>query len=207
MRVAVTGASGGIGRYVVQEMLGAGYEVYAIDRVRPTVQVPNRVIDVRDLGQVVGALHGCEAVIHLAAIPSPVGRAPEEVFATNVLGTFNVFEAAALLGISRLVSISSVSALGVAYSTRPVPLRYVPLDEEHPLLPQDAYGLSKQVGEDICATFHQRTGGDAVSLRFPTVWDSAADPTLLDRMAADEVWGRHTLWTYLDVRDAARACR
>ena len=155
----------------------------------------------------VGALHGCDAVLHLAALPSPVGHPQEEVFAINVQGTFNILEAAAMLGISRLVSISSSSALGVAYSYQPVPLRYVPIDEAHPLLPQDAYGLSKQVGEDICRAFQRRTGGDAVSLRFPMIWDNYARPNDLAELAQDERAGKQTLWSYIQVDDAARACR
>ena len=94
MRVAITGASGGLGRYVVQEMLAAGHQVYALDRTLPATDVPSRLIDIRDLGQVCGALRDCDAVLHLAAIPSPVGHPPEEVFAINALGTFNVLEAA-----------------------------------------------------------------------------------------------------------------
>lgn len=207
MRVAITGASGGLGRYAVREMLEAGHQVYSIDRTKPTAAVPFCIVDTSDLGQVCGAFHGCDAVLHLAAIPSPTGYPPEVVFTNNVLGTFNVLEAAALLGITRVVTISSTSALGVAYGTRPVPLQYVPVDEDHPVLPQDAYGLSKQVGEDICAAFNRRTGGDAVSLRFPLIWDSAAYPNQVPELSNDEEEARHTLWSYIDSRDAARACR
>lgn len=209
MRVAITGAGGTLGRYVMSEMLAARHQIYAIDRILPVMNVPSSRIDIRDLTLVVEALRHsvCDAIIHMAAISSPIGHPPEDVFTVNALGTFNVVEAAAMLGIARVVSISSVSALGVAYATHPVVLRYVPVDEDHPLLPQDVYGLSKQVGEDICRTFHRRTGGDAVSLRFPLIWDSQANPDLLPTLSADEISARHTLWSYIDIRDAARACR
>src|SRR5258706_5762061 len=198
MRVAITGASGQLGQHCVAEFLKAGHELRLSDRVSmPGSKIPFQTANIRDLGQVLGAISGCEAVLHLAAIPAPIGHPQEEVFANNVLGTFNVLEACTLLGISRIVTISSISAMGVAYAYHhPVALRYVPLDEDHPLLPQDAYGLSKQVGEDTCAAFNRRTGGDAVSLRFPAIWDSVKFPDLLSEMAADEHHGHHTLWSY-----------
>lgn len=208
MRVAVTGASGLLGRHVVEELLGAGYDVRALDRTPPRARsCPFCAVDIRDLGQMCGAFAGCEAVLHLAALPSPIGHPQEEVFAINAQGTFNVLEAAALLGIRRVVTISSASALGVAYATHPVALQYVPVDEEHPLIPQDAYGLSKLVGEEICRSFHRRTGGTAVSLRFPMIWDSRAHPDLASARADDASKGLGTLWSYIEVRDAARACR
>jgi nucleoside-diphosphate-sugar epimerase len=210
MKIAITGASGSLGRYAVQEVLNAGHQVVAIDRVKAArlpETVPSWIIDIGDLGQVCGAFRGCDSVLHLAAIPSPIGFPPEVVFSNNTIGTFNVLEAAAILGIKKVVSISSCSALGVAWGLLPVPLEYVPIDEDHPLLPQDAYGLSKQVGEAICEAFHRRTGGDALSLRFPLIWDREAFPDSLRNMAKDEVVARHTLWSFIDIRDAATACR
>jgi nucleoside-diphosphate-sugar epimerase len=208
MRVAITGASGSLGKYAVAEFLNAGYEVRATDRVpAPNSKLPFQRADICDLGQVIGALHGCEAILHLAAIPAPIGFPQEQVFANNTVGTFNVLEAAYMLGISRVVTISSVSALGVAWGEHPAALQYVPIDEEHPLLPKDAYGLSKEVGEAICRAFHRRTGGDAVSLRFPLIWDAKREPNLLAELAADEAEGRKTSWSYIDIRDAAHVCR
>ncbi len=208
MRVAVTGASGMLGRSAVKDLLAAGHEVFQLDRVVPQNQdAPYRVIDILDLGQVCGAFHGCDAVLHLAAIPTLSGQAYEVVFRTNVMGTFNVLEAAALLGIQRVVTISSCSALGVAYRFHQVDLLYVPVDEAHPLVPQDAYGLSKQVGEDLCRSFHRRTGGAAISMRFPWICDDPQWPKALEGAADNEEGSMSTLWSYIDVRDAARACR
>lgn len=208
MHIAVTGASGMLGRNAVDDLLRAGHTVLQIDRAAPANRAaPYRRADLRDFGQACGVLHGCDAVLHLAAIPTPTTDAYSEVFATNVLSTFNVLEVAALLGITRVVTISSCSALGVAYRFSPVPLQYLPVDEAHPLLPQDAYGLSKQVGEDICRSFHRRTGGAALSMRFPLIWDRAAYPDLLPQLADNEAGAMHTLWSFIDSRDAARACR
>jgi len=208
MYVAVTGASGNLGHYVVADLLAAGHSVKQIDHVLPaTSHLPFHIVDIRQLDQVRAGLDGCNAVVHLAAIPSPRAGYADLVFGTNVTGTFNVLESAAMLGIERVVNVSSSSALGVAYAERPVPLQYVPIDEAHPLMPQDVYGLSKQLGEECCAAFHRRTGGVAVSMRFPLIWNHQRDPDLLATLAADEQQGRHTLWSYIDIRDAARACR
>ncbi len=209
MRVAVTGASGGLGRYVVADVLAAGHEARAIDRVLPDEQrCPFITADIRDLGQMCGALSGCDAIAHLAAIPSPGGHTPEELFSVNTLGTFNVLEAARLLGIRRVVTISSAAVLGHAFAERqPVPLHYFPIDEKHDLVPEDVYGLSKLVGEEICRTFHRHTGGAAVSLRFPILWNSRTQPDRLEKLAGEEQRGLFTLWGYIEVKDAARACR
>src|SRR5260370_36285218 len=95
IRVAVTGASGTLGRAAVSHLLGAGYEVRAIDRTPPrTPSCPFCMVDIRDLGQVCGALAGCDAVLHLAALPSPVGHPQEAAFSINAFGTFNRMEAA-----------------------------------------------------------------------------------------------------------------
>jgi len=209
MRVAVTGASGGLGRYVVADVLAAGHEVRAIDRALPDEhRCPFIMADIRNLGQMCGALAGCDAIAHLAAIPSPGGHPPGELFSVNVLGAFNVLEAARLLDIRRVVTISSAAVLGHAFAERqPVPLHYFPIDEKHALVPEDVYGLSKLVGEEICRTFHRRTGGAAVSLRFPILWNSHTQPDRLEKLAGEEQRGLFTLWGYIEVEDAARACR
>src|SRR5260370_23926737 len=135
-----------------------------------------------DLGQVCGAMAGAGAVIHLGGIPSPRGRPPELVYFNNVMSQFNVFEAAAGLPISRVVSASSISAFGFPFQHRWSEPLYLPLDEAHPLLPQDAYGLSKATGEGIAAAYCRRTDSSAASLRISTIVDDSTVPQLLDRL-------------------------
>jgi nucleoside-diphosphate-sugar epimerase len=209
MHVAVTGAGGGVGRYVIDELLSAGHTVLGIDQVAPPEKhAPFLTADIRDLGQMCAAFAGADAIIHLAAILTIGIRTPVELFAVNVGGTFNVLEAARLLGIQRVVTISSAAVLGHAFAKRrPVALNSFPINEEHPLAPEDDYSLSKLVGEEICRAFHRRTGGSAISLRFPIVWHQATDPDRLAKLAAEEQRGLFTLWGYIEVKDAARACR
>jgi len=128
------------------------------------------------------------------------------VFRNNVLGQFNVYEAAAILGIRRVVEASSVSALGFPWQHRWSEPLYFPIDEQHPLLPQDAYGLSKAVGEEIAAAYCRRTGGSAASLRFSTIVAADGYRRFVDGVQARPGDFAPVLWSYTDLRDAAEAC-
>jgi nucleoside-diphosphate-sugar epimerase len=150
---------------------------------------------------------GCDAVVHLGAISGPDMYPDEVVFGNNTLSTFAVLQAASLLGVSRAVVASSGSALGMAWAPQPFPPLYVPVDEDHPLLAQDPYGLSKEVDERTCAMFNRRTGIPILAYRFHriTLHEEAARRAAALRSRPEE--GVHELWGYVDVRDAARACR
>jgi nucleoside-diphosphate-sugar epimerase len=212
MRVLVTGGSGLIGRAVVQDLVIHGYEVISADRRQP----PSRPADVRfvetnlgDVGQVAGALAGCEAVIHLGAIPHPYEHADEVVFGNNVGATFAVLQAATLLGVQKAVIASSISALGTAYAPVYFPPIYAPVDEEHPLIAKDCYALSKEVDERTGEMFHRRTGMQVAAMRFSLVATmddiQGLAGQLRDRPDRDDWW--RLLWAYVDVRDAASVCR
>src|SRR5688572_19229567 len=212
MKVVVTGGVGKLGQYVVRALLDTtggrqAHEVTVFDQVRGAVPESVRVLigDVRDLGQVVGALAGADAVIHLAGVPQP-GTTPDSiVFSTNVLSTFNVHEAALRLGIRRVVSASSEAALGWTYRYRDFLPDYLPIDEDHPLRPQDPYGLSKVAGEAIARSYSDRCDLQTVAIRPP--W--TVSPAELEALRTQG--GRRVtnfqLFNYLDVRDAAEAFR
>lgn len=205
--ILVTGGSGKLGRSVVSDLQEHGYRVINADRHLLDSCRTMRV-DLCDLGQVYGAMPGCDAVVHLAAIPAPNADPPEVVFGNNVISTFNVLQAASVLKIKKVVIASSLSALGLAYPFHPVPLRYFPIDEAHPVLAQDAYGLSKIAGEDVAEGFARRDETmSLISLRLPLL----AAPEELPRLRS---WVQHSpartasvLWSYLDLRDAAYVIR
>ncbi len=207
MMIVVTGGNGRIGRYVARALLANGHGVRAVDRVlAPDRDCPQMLVDLTDLGQVFGALHGADAVLHLAAIPDPGGHPDEVVFGNNVLATFNVVQAAEALGIRRVAWASSICAVGVPYHPpRTAPL-YLPLDEEHPLLPPDCYGLSKLVGEEICRAASRRSPLTSVSLRFSLVTYPEDYERLTGRSPDGERPDVANLWTYSDIRDVAHAC-
>jgi len=202
-----------LGRQVVTELLEHGSEVISIDRVRPAGQLPlgARFIltDLSDVGEVAYAMKRCDAVIHLGAIASPYGYPDEIVFGNNTGATFAVLQAASLLGVRRAAIASSVSAYGMAWAERRFYATYVPLDEAHPLLNHDAYGLSKEVDERTAEMFARRDGMSVACLRFHWV---ARPEELRGRPGLepdDEALaeGGRSFWGYVDVRDAARALR
>ena len=144
--------SGRIGQYVVKELLSSGHEVTVFDRVAPPAEKGVRWVrgDIEDLGEVISALRGAEAVIHLAAFTMPYRDVPDHVlFRCNTMGTYIVHEAAFTLGIKRVVSTSSGAVVGWTYRTRELRPQYLPVDEDHPVSPQDPYGLSKLCGEAV----------------------------------------------------------
>ena len=210
MRVAVTGGSGLAGFAVVEHLLGRQHDVISIDRRPPPQAISEyRLVDCEDLGAVYGACRGVDAIAHLAAIPRPVHHSADEVFRSNILATFNIFEAAAVLEIPRVVYVSSMSVTGLPFSYRPIQLAYLPIDEAHPRAPQDAYALSKTLGEDIASAFVRRMAGvlSVVSLRFPWIHTPESFKSTLAPLWDDPAGGAANLWAYIDTRDLARACR
>lgn len=213
MQCFVTGASGRIGSAIVTDLLAHGYTVVATDQVVPREQrdAPDDAyrfiqMELNDVDAIKDAMAGCDAVIHMAAIPSP-GKHPDEmVFNNNMNAAFSVLQAAALLGIEKAVVASSLSALGTVWAPTPFLPEYAPVDEAHPLKPHDCYSLSKGLIEDIAMMFHRRTGMEIAAMRFPWVLRPSdyaeAVPNVRDHLAE---YAPH-LWTYVDVRDAATAC-
>src|SRR5262245_11723621 len=112
--VLVTGGSGKAGKWVIEELLAHDYTVTNVD-LRPSAQVHTYQAELADLGQVYGILEGKEAVIHLAAIPWPGEHSPEVVFRNNVMSTFNILQAACVLGIKKVIMAGSESALGFPF--------------------------------------------------------------------------------------------
>jgi nucleoside-diphosphate-sugar epimerase len=207
MRVVVTGGSGLAGRAVVEDLVEHGFDVTNVDRVASDGPVSFRRADLSDLGQAYGCLRGAEAVVHFAAIPRPTYDVPEVVFRTNVMSAFNVLEAAATLRIKRVVYASSVSVLGFPFFERPFAPDYVPIDEAHPLLPQDAYALSKRIGEELAGGFSRRGQLSVVSLRFPWIHTPQTFVEQVRPLWADPAAGASNLWSYIDTRDVAEAVR
>jgi nucleoside-diphosphate-sugar epimerase len=145
-----------------------------------------------------------DAVVHIAAIPRPTGRSAGEVFHTNVAACYNVVEATRLARIPRLVYASSFSVLGYPFGQPFVAPRLLPIDESHPPHAQDAYGLSKWLGEEIVEAAVRGGTMSAVSLRMPWVQSSQTFGEQIGprRETAESV---RDLWSYIDVRDAAEA--
>lgn len=212
-QVLITGASGKLGRATVRELAANGYRVVAIDRVRPQDAHPDGVhtveIDLLDIGQVAGVLQGCDALIQLGAIPNPYDHADEVVFRNNTGATFAVLQAASLIGVKRVALASSGSIYGTAWSRTPLHFRYAPVDEHHPLMVHDVYALSKEIDERTAEMFCRREGMSIAALRFHWIGTREEQLERLEasRKLSDRTYEARDLWGYIDLRDAARACR
>jgi nucleoside-diphosphate-sugar epimerase len=148
-----------------------------------------------------------EAVLHLAAIPSPTAFPPEVVYRTNVLSVYNVTEACATLGILKLIETSSINWLGMDFAYHPYWPDYLPVDEQHDHQAQDPYALSKYVGEQAAITLRNRAGTDVASIRPPYVVFESAWPDVVKRVHEKPLSFASGLWAYVDVRDLAVAYR
>jgi nucleoside-diphosphate-sugar epimerase len=210
--IIVTGGSGQAGKACVRDLLEYGYDVTSVDLVPPVDgSVRFSRVDLKDFGQTMAALSAIDervtkvtGVVHLAAIRAP-GLAPNHVtFETNIISTYNVFEASRQLGIKNIVWASSETVLGLPFATPPP---YVPVDEEYPGRPESAYSLSKLLGEEMAKQFCRWDPElKIIGLRLSNVMDPsdyARFPAFQDD-AAKRKWN---LWGYIDARDAAQAFR
>ncbi len=160
--VLVTGAEGFIGSHLVDALLGDGAEVRALVHYNPFARwgwLQDRASDVdivagdvRDGERVARAVEGVDVVFHLAAlIGIPYSyEAPESYVQTNVLGTYNVLNAARRASVGRMIQTSTSEVYGTA--------RRVPIDESHPLQPQSPYSASKIGGDMLALSFHHSFG-------------------------------------------------
>jgi nucleoside-diphosphate-sugar epimerase len=173
MKVLVTGGTGNVGRAAVARLVRHGHQVRVIGR-RPGIEIAGaeyRSCDITDFDALREQVKGMEAVVHLAAIPHPSLAPGQEIFRINCGGTFNVYRAAADEGIGRIVTASSINALGYNFGIKDFDLCYFPIDEEHPTFTTDPYSFSKQVLEEIAAYFWRREGISSVCLRLPAVYE------------------------------------
>jgi len=211
-KVIVTGGSGKLGRAVLADLVAHGYKVLNLDQRMPRESiVPTVRVDLRDFGEVIAALSGVDehkgpfdAIVHLAAIPAPGLFANARTFANNVPATYNVFEAARVLGIKTVVFASSETVLGLPFD-KPPP--YVPVDEEYYPRPESAYSLGKLVDETIAQQFARWDPAlKIVALRFSNVMD-VEDYAAFPGFDSDPGKRKWNLWSYIDARDGAQAVR
>lgn len=207
MKIAVTGGSGRIGSAITELALSQGHSVVSIDRVAPAAAregVTYVTGEVTDYDLLVGAFAGCDAVIHMAAIPSPFRDPDHVVHNNNVVGSYNALRAAVEHDIMRICQASSVNALGLSFS-RAGHFDYLPLDEQHPTYNEEPYGLSKWICEAQADSFARRYENIRIaSMRFHYV--------VPDKEIAAKAFNHETedaakhLWAYTLIGAAARAC-
>jgi nucleoside-diphosphate-sugar epimerase len=218
-RIVVTGGSGKAGRAVVRELVEHGYSVINVDLVPSADPLCHFLkVELNDLGQAIDALRRAvgtverrrpfelaEGVVHLAGIPAP-GLAPDATtLQNNLMTTYNVFSAATLLGVRRVVWASSETLFGLPF-TRVQPA-FAPITEEHPVLPENSYALAKGLCEEMARQMHRWNPSTTfVGLRISNIIDPL-EYGAFDGWQRDPGIRKWNLWSYVDSRDVALACR
>ena len=215
-RICVTGATGKAGRAAVRELRHQGYQVVATDNRLTSDDVAAGVLraDLTDYGQATEALRGTDAVVHLANIPAPGLSTPAVTFNANITMNYNVFHAAASLGLARVVWASSETTLGLPFGGGREqvpggigePPRYVPVDEDHFPVPNTTYALSKVASETLAEQIARWSGIPFVGLRISNIME-LHDYDRFPSYWPDPHLRKWNLWGYVDVRDVAAACR
>jgi len=221
-RILFTGGTGKAGRHALPWLLDQGYEILNVD-LRPFdhPEIPTLIADIADSGQMFNAMtthfgfggyelghppHPVDAVVHFAAIPRVLIEPDNETFRVNVMGTYNVIEAAMKLGVRKVIIASSETTYGVCFAEGDKDYACFPLEEDYPVDPMDSYGLSKLVNERTAHAFALRTGADVYALRIGNV----IEPHEYDRFPAflaDPISRKRNAWSYVDARDLGEIVR
>jgi nucleoside-diphosphate-sugar epimerase len=219
MRIFFTGGSGKAGRHVAPALAAQGHHVTNADLVplgHP--DVADLRVDLTDAGQTYSALAGLatfaeldlpaaptyDAVVHFAAVPAPFIRPDATTYTTNITAHYNVLEAATRLGIRKIVFASSETTYGICFGQGERTPLYVPVDEEHPVVPEDSYAMSKVVNEVTARSFQARTGADVYALRINNVIEPHEYAEMFPPFLEDPALRRRNVFGYIDVRDLAQ---
>lgn len=207
-KIVVTGGSGRLGQFVIRDLLAHRYQVLSLDKVSPREKLcPSWLVDLRHSGDLFEALKGVFGIVHLGAYQAPHLAPDAETLSNNVSSTYNVLRAAADSKVKKVVIASSTAAFGFIYATSLWAPDYLPLDENHPSTPQDSYGLSKVLGEQIADSIIAVNPDMTISsLRFPGVNFDLSYESFRERWRNPST-RTNGFWTYIDARDAATTCR
>ena len=216
MRIFFTGGSGKAGRHAIRHLLDRGHEVVNADLVPSGLPCKELLVDLTDNGQVIGAMSQFadfdelepgtgvpryDAVVHFAAVPRILIGTDAECFRINTLSTYNVLEAAAKLGVPKVVFASSETTYGVCFWDGRKDPDYVPIDEDHPTVPQDSYAMSKVCNEVTAQSFQARTGADIYGLRINNVVEPHEYERDFPAFLDDPGKRRRNAFAYIDARD------
>ncbi|MCY7395527.1 MAG: NAD(P)-dependent oxidoreductase [Nocardioides sp.] len=219
MRIFFTGGSGKAGRHVAPYLADQGHHVTNADLVPlDHPGVADLRVDLTDAGETYSALAGLatmaelelaqqpayDAVVHFAALPRILLAPDSTTYATNVLSTYHVLEAATRLGIRKIVFASSETTYGICFAQGERRPEYVPVDEDHPTVPEDAYAMSKVAGEVTARSFQARTGADIYGLRINNVIEPHEYAELFPAFLDDPSLRRRNVFAYIDTRDLAQ---
>jgi nucleoside-diphosphate-sugar epimerase len=207
--IVVTGSKGRVGRAIADELDAAGYEWQGVDIVAtpqftPSGRFAHRRIDLTSYGGTIEAMTGASAIIHCAAVAYPDFQPEHRTFIDNAAINYNFFAAAVALGIPKVVWLSSEKVYGYPFARRRP--AFFPINEDHPLQAEGAYGVSKQISETLAEHMAREGSTTFIGLRSTLVQD-AGDYPAYSSFEADPAVRIWALWSYIDSRDLAIACR
>lgn len=217
MRILFTGGSGKAGRHAIAYLLDQGHRVLNVDRVPLNLEgVYNRIADITDAGHMYDVMNSYadfdelepgtgvprfDAVVHFAAVPRILMTTDNECFRVNTMGTYNVIDAAIKAGVRKIIFASSETTYGVCFADGERKPDYLPIDEDHPTIPEDSYAMSKVANEVTARSFQRRTGFDIYGLRINNVVEpheyEQNFPAYLDNPGLRQ----RNIFAYIDARD------
>lgn len=217
MRILFTGGSGKAGRHVIPYLLAQGHRVVNADLVPLECEgVDNLTVDITDSGQVFNALTSYanfdeldpgtgvpkfDAVVHFAAVPRILLKPDNETYRVNTISTYNVLEAAVKLGIKKVIFASSETTYGVCFADGERKPEYIPIDEDHPVVPEDSYAMSKVANEVTARSFQRRSGFDIYGIRINNVVEPHEYAQDFPTYFANPDMRRRNIFAYIDARD------
>ena len=217
MRVLFTGGSGKAGRHAIAYLIDKGHKVLNIDKTLLDLEgVETRLADITDAGQMFDVMAGYagrdeldttsgippfEAVVHFAAIPRLMMTSDNECYRVNTIGTYNVIDAAIKFGVRKVIFASSETTYGVCFAKGDRKPDYLPIDEEHPVVPEDSYAMSKVANEVTARSFQKRTGFDIYGLRINNVIEPHEYEQRFPSFFANPDLRRRNSFSYIDARD------
>jgi nucleoside-diphosphate-sugar epimerase len=217
MRILFTGGSGKAGRHSIAYLLALGHRVLNVD-LKPLdlPGVDNRIADIADAGQMFDVMASYagfdelepgtgvprfDAVVHFAAVPRLLLTSDNECYRVNTMGTYHVIDAALKMGVRKVIIASSETTYGVCFADGERKPDYLPLDEDHPTIPEDSYAMSKVVNEATARSFQRRTGADIYALRINNVIEPHEYARDFPAYISDPALRRRNFFAYIDARD------
>lgn len=177
LKILVTGASGAVGYAVSHGLKARGHAVRGFDRQAAREPGEHLVGDLLDAEALAAAVQGRDIVVHCAAVPERQDFV-RELVPNNIVGTYNVLEAARLGGVRRVIYVSSIRVVGaLSWENGCIGL-------DAGLVPRDHYGLSKATGEMMAQMYASRFGLEVISARLGWFVRNTDEARMFERLSS-----------------------